>query len=372
MSDFKADAIIAIEKWRDDFDRVDESSWGPDWDIAWCNGIPSVDGSAGRLSANDAMYARLSTSKRIRYGSIQFDFFSTPTGYFWLGQGGEYPFGVYVAYSGYGTQFRIYAYAEANGSVEASCFLTLSPSTWYRVKSVVSGIPGGFIGIKVWVVGDPEPDDFQAEGLVGSYSPPRDPVDWYPPEFYFSSPAYSPLGFDSLVYMDYGEPYGVLRVGEWTADAVTHFSSLGGFTADSKIRARGFTASAWINGGRSGHSRLLDHFGTQPDTVVVLDGAISKYPSGATVHSVLEDIISRLEALESGAHWVFMAAADAFIQPYFRADSVLVRFDQTRDFTCDSAIVMGKTDQPITLDSWIVRPFSNSFTASAYLIDLVC
>jgi hypothetical protein len=111
---------------------------------------------------------------------------------------------------------------------------------------------------------------------------------------------------------------------------------------------------------------------------VVLDGAIEKYPSGTKLHVVLEDLISRVTALEVGYHVVLMFGAGAFIQPYFTAGAVIfktVTYDPywlDLDLKMDAVIVRGKTDQVVTADALIIKSPVLTFGADAYFIDLVC
>jgi hypothetical protein len=139
-----------------------------------------------------------------------------------------------------------------------------------------------------------------------------------------------------------------------------------------------FSVGAWIVGGRSGHSRFWDHYGTQPDTVVILDGPIEKYPSGTSIHLVLADIVARIEALESGNHVVSSFTAGAWIQPYLSASAILAKTMAANPWTgsplqlkVDAVLTLGKTDQQITASAWLIRRPSASFGASAYLIDHV-
>jgi hypothetical protein len=107
---------------------------------------------------------------------------------------------------------------------------------------------------------------------------------------------------------------------------------------------------------------------------VVLDGAIEKYPSGTTIHAVLADLIDRVTALENGTHRVFSftAAALIWVQPHLLAEAIIFnRMTPPFPPTVDAVIVRGRTEQPITLSAWLIRPIAASFTASAYLIDHV-
>lgn len=134
------------------------------------------------------------------------------------------------------------------------------------------------------------------------------------------------------------------------------------------IAPRRFTADALIVGNRSGHSRLLDHLGTEPDTVVVIDGPIEKYPSGTTVHSLLADVIERITALESGNHVVSNFSAGAMIGPYLTASAIILG-SRSQDATMDAEI--SGLRRSGTMDAMIAVPVSRSMSASAYLIDYV-
>ena len=140
------------------------------------------------------------------------------------------------------------------------------------------------------------------------------------------------------------------------------------FTFDAVITDRRFFLSAWVVGQRWQHSRELDHFGTQPDTVIVLDGAIAKYADGAVLHDVLEDMVARITALENANHVVPSPfTLDAFIQPSFPLNAVFFK-TTTATFTLDALLSGGGS---FTLDAFLLRAASASFTFSAYLIDNV-
>lgn len=134
------------------------------------------------------------------------------------------------------------------------------------------------------------------------------------------------------------------------------------------IAPRRFTADALIVGNRSGHSRLLDHLGTEPDTVVVLDGPIEKYPSGTTVHSLLADVIERITALESGNHVVSSFSAGAVIEPYLTASAIILA---SRESGVSADAEISSPRRSATADAMISAASGGSMSASAYLIDHV-
>jgi hypothetical protein len=91
------------------------------------------------------------------------------------------------------------------------------------------------------------------------------------------------------------------------------------------------------------------------------------------------DIVSRIVALESGWHRTMVFTVDAWIRPFIRANAVLQKLDVVKNpagvdlkFKADAAIVKGKTNQLITIDAWFILTPSQTFTVSAYLIDIVC
>ena len=129
-------------------------------------------------------------------------------------------------------------------------------------------------------------------------------------------------------------------------------------------------ADAWIIGGRYGHSRFYDHFGTEPDTVVVLDGTIGPYPSGTTVHAVLASMVARLEAIEGRSQRNFAFGASAWINSYIQARAI-VRRSASGTRTVNAEIRRGGS-YTFTANSLIARHPTVAFSADAYLIDLVC
>jgi len=391
-----ANAIVAKERFRDDFNRVAgptdpyaPTDWGPGWIVGHVStgGVTWVDGSAVRLTMLKSTQANPTdpASKRVSYGFVQYDFWvpaniSDTRPYFWVTQGGEYPVAI-EAYQSTGSTWEVGVYHYYQ-SVDAYATFTPDPSTWYRVKGVFNGVRDGILAVKVWKVGDPEPSTFGAiGGIDSSQLPLDDPNDWYNLTAYFVSPTAEPGGFDNLIYGDYGAPFSPTVWGNLTAGAIkrktmpTQYAVL-----DAFITARSFGAGAWIVGGRSGHSRLHDHYGTQPDTVVVLDGMIGPYPTGATVHFVLSDLLARIEALESGWHRTNFLVIYAWILPNLRASAILAKTmtyypwyaNEPLDMRVDALIVGGKTDQSISADAVIIRSPVTTFSAAAYFIDLVC
>ena len=124
-------------------------------------------------------------------------------------------------------------------------------------------------------------------------------------------------------------------------------------------------ASSVIVASRSGHSRLWDHNGTQPDTVVVLDGAIGGFPAGSTVHDVLASLVTRLTELESGSRRVWMFPASAFVQPRFVADGVVLRPGIAGSFAADA----WKSRGGLMSADAIITMSPAFFSARAFLID---
>jgi hypothetical protein len=138
---------------------------------------------------------------------------------------------------------------------------------------------------------------------------------------------------------------------------------LGAVIADRRL-----SADALIVGGRTGHSRQLDHLGTEMDTVVVLDGPIEKYPAGTTVHLLLIDVIERITALESGNHVVSNFTIGAMIEPYLTA-AAIIQGSWSQDATIDAEI--SGPHWSVTIDAMLSIPTEGSIRASAYLIDHV-
>jgi len=130
------------------------------------------------------------------------------------------------------------------------------------------------------------------------------------------------------------------------------------------------SANALIVGGRAGHSRFYDHFGTEPDTVVVLDGAIGQYPSGTTVHVVLASLVDRISALEGATHRSATFSIGAWIGGT-SINAVITKHGITFTKHLDAEIRRGLSTS-FAANSVLVRHPTGSFSADAYFIDLVC
>jgi hypothetical protein len=74
-----------------------------------------------------------------------------------------------------------------------------------------------------------------------------------------------------------------------------------------------FTANAYIHGGRWQHHRLRDHFGVESDLYVVLSSRIGPWIEGTPVHFVIDDLIARLNSLESADHVLGQVTANAYL-----------------------------------------------------------
>ena len=140
------------------------------------------------------------------------------------------------------------------------------------------------------------------------------------------------------------------------------------FSADAVISPHSFTADAWILGERARHHRVRDHFGSDSDLYIVLDTNIGPYVAFTPVHYVLEDMVSRIEALENNDRVRASFTADAFLatsgtwgQGFVTADAVIEKLGLSDTFTADAAIALGGT---FTADAWI----AGSFTADAWIV----
>jgi len=379
----RAGAVIAKKIFEETFSFSDASGWGPQFVTQYVTsgGTLSVDGSVARLTAGKKSivdFADQSAANRIDHGTVQFDFWvpadvSDSRPYWWVFQGDDWPFGVEVYQSAGSTWDAGIYYAYPSVSDPYYSF-TPAANSWYRVKAYINGVADGLMAVKVWRVGDAEPG-WQAIGGIGPDAVPGSWYEGWTPKTIMadaSAPTAEPLGFDNLIITSYGPGWSEVQRSQLTAGAVIRRTMSGSKTIDASIYPRRYTADAWIIGGRGGHSRFYDHYGTQPDTVIVIDGPVGPFPSGTGLHTVLLDIVGRIEALEGGFHRTFSFGAGAFIQPRLSAGAVIFRPGTTHSLTSDAVIVGGKTNQQVTADALIVLTPGLAFSADAWLIDLVC
>jgi hypothetical protein len=137
-----------------------------------------------------------------------------------------------------------------------------------------------------------------------------------------------------------------------------------------------FLVEAWVTGKRWTHHRTRDHHGFESDLDVALSSAVGPYPEGATVHSVLLDMLSRIALLESAETvrddfsvdaviWSgFGPLPDGSTSPvygHFFADAVVLGTG-SGDFTVDAVITRGGS---FTVDAVIIR--GGSFTVRALI-----
>lgn len=129
-----------------------------------------------------------------------------------------------------------------------------------------------------------------------------------------------------------------------------------------------FTANAWILGGPWQHHRLRDHYGVETDLFVVLSEDVGPYAAFTPLHFVIEDMVSRILALENGERQAGSFTASAWIATsgtYGRgvifADSVIRRTGMSGSFTVNAVITRGGS---FTADAFIQL----AFTADAYIV----
>jgi hypothetical protein len=104
----------------------------------------------------------------------------------------------------------------------------------------------------------------------------------------------------------------------FSANAVLRSQVLFGLTANAVLHANLYTFSADAIVGtataqRWRHHRLRDHFGFESDENVALSAPLGPFPAGTPIHDVVDDLISRLTALESGNHYVFSFTGNGYI-----------------------------------------------------------
>lgn len=374
MPSFAFNAVLAEEVFTDTFTRTNASDWGPDYqiDFVGSGGTLSVDGSVGRLTANKSTDLALLGDNRIAAGAVYFDFFvpadlSDSNALVSILTGAEYPL-----------FFDFYRISSTTWQVDVSefyetsvCEYTFTPtaSTWYRVKGTWAGFANGPTTVKVWKASDPEPADAMAVGEIG---PPEDaltdPDDWFESfELSMGAPRLEVMGFDNLRTLTFGTIQNPTTQDSFDFDAVIKGSRSGTVPFDAVIAPLRFTLDAWTVGSRLKHDRQVDHFGTELDTVIAIDGAIGKYPSGELLHDVLADMVARITALEDGNHVVASPfTLNAFIAGWIGLNAVIFRSGSAATFTLDAIVGQGGT---FALDAYLLGHGSSSFTFAAYLID---
>jgi hypothetical protein len=374
-----ANAILSKLAFSDTFTRVFGPGLGgswvfSDWDSRYS--VPtyaSVDGSVAVFTMDTyESYSGLPVPLR---GALFFDFL------------------VPLSFTRYDPDYRVYldsyhdggVYLQPRGIVEGvdwtleiggnnSYNFTPTPGQWYRIHAAWDE---NTMAANVWLRTDPEPAGWQITESPSHIDLANIPSSWRWPngilDVYYS-PIEEDAKFDNFMVFAYTT--ASFGRGTFSAGAIrSRPMPTRTATMDAEFCPRHFTVGAWLSGGRSGHSRLWDHYGTEPDTVVVLDGAIGPYPSGTTVHVVLTDLVNRIVALESGYHVTGAFTMGAWIALTFSAAAVLHRVQQDNNIRViyvNAEIIRGKTNQPISVDALIVKPTAGEFTAAAYLIDLVC
>jgi len=139
-------------------------------------------------------------------------------------------------------------------------------------------------------------------------------------------------------------------------------------TADAVVAARGFTADAWILGGRQRHHRVRDHFGAESDLYVALSADVGPYIAYTPIHWVLSDLVSRIAALENNNRVRSSLTADAFLaangtygRGFFTADAVKTETITVATLTADAVFAYGGS---ITADAFI----AGAITMDAFIV----
>jgi hypothetical protein len=112
-----------------------------------------------------------------------------------------------------------------------------------------------------------------------------------------------------------------------------------------------FTASAVIHGGRWQHHRLRDHFGVESDLYIVLNERLGPWEEGTPIHFVIDDLLARIEALESANR----------VQGTFTANAYLLNPGSIVESSA------GTWRGIFWADAITKRTMSSSFTAQAWL-----
>jgi len=129
---------------------------------------------------------------------------------------------------------------------------------------------------------------------------------------------------------------------DFTLDATIQGNPNGSIALDAEVAARGATMDAWIVEERWRHHRIRDHFGAESDLFVVLSDDVGGYIALTPIHFVLDDLVSRIEALESNNRIRHAFTMDAyFYAPEFGsyvADGI-VKGPQSGSFSIDAHII---------------------------------
>jgi hypothetical protein len=183
MATFTADALIAELIFYDSFDRTVEVGLGGRYlnESGAGEVIASVSGVAAVIdgTADAPSYWSPSGFPRPHTGIFQFNFYvpeDPVDGWFYYAvesRAGDDPIGL-----------EIYLWDEDTAEWAADFYPSAidpyvwvpTPGTFYTIKGYVTSTSGGFVGLKVWALGDPEPDTWGetgtnsgAFGWFGSY-----------------------------------------------------------------------------------------------------------------------------------------------------------------------------------------------------------
>lgn len=128
-------------------------------------------------------------------------------------------------------------------------------------------------------------------------------------------------------------------------------------TSDAVIAPYRLFADAWIVAEHWRHHRVYDHYGIESDLYVALSEQVGKYAAYTPVHFVLEDMIARIEALESSskrrASFTFdawIATSGTYGMGVLFTDAIVFRSGLSDSFTIDAVITRGGA---FTVDAYV-------------------
>lgn len=152
----------------------------------------------------------------------------------------------------------------------------------------------------------------------------------------------------------------------FTADTIIEATASGSFSSDAFVQGY-ITVDAWILADRWRHHRVRDHWGPESDLYVVLSSDIGKYVEGTPVHTVLEDMLYRIQQAEDNNRvWddftldAWVAVSGTYGQGVVGFDAIIKGTPAAGSFTVDASLIAGT----FTIDARIIT----TFTISAFII----
>lgn len=138
----------------------------------------------------------------------------------------------------------------------------------------------------------------------------------------------------------------------------------GSFTTNAVIRGAGdFLVEAYVGNDRWRHDIINDHFDDLSTLSVVIEAPIGPHPAGTPLHTVLDDIVLRMIALESSNKRAGTFKADAYL---LAVGGTVTSGGTTTGVWAAYSAIQGEVTNSFTADAFAAFAFSLDAVLAGY------